>query len=777
MTGETAPLDVLISTARQAEAAEDLPTALVVWSTVQVRYPDEPEGYAAAGRLLKRANRLEEAEATVAKARVRFPENLAIAEQFAWTAHEAEKWPEAHSRWTEFRRQFPEALVGYAADGVVLQAMQRFDEAESVYRAAFSRWPTISEFDLLADYAELCQARGHLEEGSRLWAALRIQFPDKPRGYLRDAANLSSAGHHDQAEALLSQALALWPNDPTVLIECAHSAQERGALKDRVKRWEAVLKAFPTRVEGYLGAAHTFFDLQRFADAQNVLRPALQLFPDAASVAELNARIAFARDEFVEAGKRWAAFRERFPAHPAGWAGGVDVFLAVANHGEASYLSDKARDLFPLDLDVAVAWCTVPEQIKDWELAESRWAVACEQFPEALYVKTRYVAALMQNKRWAGAEILLKATLAEHAGDLGLLRTYAECATERGAWAEAAVRWRDVTRRFPTAPGGWNGLGDMLRRAGRLDDSAVLLTSALHKFPDDENLEQSLAWTLTLGRHWPEALRRWEQLTRRFPQRPSVVGGTTFALTQAKQDLELAVSEGRPKPFEIPLSLLTLQELHGMDNADLKRLLMQFESLGDTCEFGMVQRQFGAEPLGLLRWATTTPRHLIAALDNQLKGVGEREFTVIEAHAGEFVTWDKRYSMHSHTFIPETAEPLAAFTERHLRRMQYLRRKLLEDLAAGEKIFVYKCDDGLSVDEAQGLHRALRRYNPHAALLCAMLSDDVHSSGALEWIDDGLFIGFIDRFSTVDVNVNVWVELCRKALEIQYPGRRKRFAS
>ena len=46
---------------------------------------------------------------------------------------------------------------------------------------------------------------------------------------------------------------------------------------------------------------------------------------------------------------------------------------------------------------------------------------------------------------------------------------------------------------------------------------------------------------------------------------------------------------------------------------DARAIVTQFESLGGTghgCEFGLFQRHFGAEPLGLLRWADLSPELL-----------------------------------------------------------------------------------------------------------------------------------------------------------------------
>jgi tetratricopeptide (TPR) repeat protein len=776
MDSDTLNFESLTAAARDAAAAGDLNATLVAWNRVRALDPGVPAGYLGLANALTQANRLQSAEVILRQGLANCPDDPEMLERFAWLAHEGEHWPEAHNRWTDFRRRFPDRMIAYAADGVALRLMGKFDEAMAVYREVFTRWPTVSEFDLLADYAELAQERD-LDDGSRLWAALRRRFPDRQRCYVRDAANLSAAGRHAEAETLLSEALARWPDELTALIEIAHVAQRRGATEERLRRWDAVIGKFPERIDGYLGLGYALLDLERFADAQAVLARASQSFPESMQVAALHARIAFAQDAFSEAATRWTAFRQRFPAQPAGYAGGVDAHLAVSNYADARALSDTARELFPQDLEVAIAWSSVPELVKNWEETERRWAATCEQFPAALHVKSRYVRALLQNKQWDSAEGLLNSVLATQSGDFGLLRSYAECATERGDWENAQSRWRSVLDGFPESSAGFSGLGDMLRRAGRLDESVVILMTGLRTFTGDPDLEQRLAWTLTYQRAWPEALALWEALTRKYPRKPSVVGGTTFALTQARQDLDLAASEGAPQPFDIPLSLLSLQEQHGIDNADLKKLFMQFESLGDSCEFGMVQRQFGAEPLGLLRWASTTPAQLIAAFDNALSGVGDPETTVIEASEGEYVTWDTRYSMHSHTFIPDTAEPLASFTDRHLRRMRYLRRKLLEDLEAGQKIFVYKSYEGLSERDAQALHASMRRYNPRAALMYVILAGESHSPGTLEWFDHGLFIGFIDRFSTVDINVNVWVELCRKALELRSPSQQLRFAS
>jgi len=44
-------------------------------------------------------------------------------------------------------------------------------------------------------------------------------------------------------------------------------------------------------------------------------------------------------------------------------------------------------------------------------------------------------------------------------------------------------------------------------------------------------------------------------------------------------------------------------DLNTVPVLDDRDLVLQFESIGDNCELGLVQRRAGSEPLGLLRFA------------------------------------------------------------------------------------------------------------------------------------------------------------------------------
>ena len=147
-------------------------------------------------------------------------------------------------------------------------------------------------------------------------------------------------------------------------------------------------------------------------------------------------------------------------------------------------------------------------------------------------------------------------------------------------------------------------------------------------------------------------------------------------------------------------------------------LMMGFESLGASCEFGLMQRHYGAEPLGLLRWVGINMFNLIQALDTQFEGIGEPRYTRLEiTPVGEFVTKDTRYGLGMHTFMRNSGQDQETLIGQLRRRMRFLRGKLLEDLAEGEKIFVYRHLKSPTDAELHKLLAALRQYNPANRLL------------------------------------------------------------
>ncbi len=201
-------------------------------------------------------------------------------------------------------------------------------------------------------------------------------------------------------------------------------------------------------------------------------------------------------------------------------------------------------------------------------------------------------------------------------------------------------------------------------------------------------------------------------------------------------------------------------------------LLSRFESLGQNCEFGLVQRQAGAEPLGLLRFSSTPLPQLLAALEARLEGMGSAATTevLISPNGQEYMVKDRRFGFLYHAWVNVDEMSPEAILQREIRRIPLLVRKLLEDLAAAEKIFVFKGMEAVSEEEALPLAMALRRYGPNTLLLTT-LADARHPGGTVEWRGPGLLVGYLDRFAPEhnahDFLFDQWIGLCRAAWRLR----------
>jgi hypothetical protein len=201
------------------------------------------------------------------------------------------------------------------------------------------------------------------------------------------------------------------------------------------------------------------------------------------------------------------------------------------------------------------------------------------------------------------------------------------------------------------------------------------------------------------------------------------------------------------------------------------QLMMQFESLGENCEFGLAQRRCHAEPLGLLRFASTPLSALLAALKQRFEGLGEPDQVEVRVSDNklEYLVLDRRYGILYHPWLLVGQAEAEEIRQRELKRLPLLKRKLLEDLEEGSKIFVYRGMRPLSRALVRRLVDALREHGP-GMLLWVELHDAAHPPGTVEMLGDGLLKGYIDRFApgdnAHDLSIACWVELCRNALAV-----------
>jgi hypothetical protein len=279
-------------------------------------------------------------------------------------------------------------------------------------------------------------------------------------------------------------------------------------------------------------------------------------------------------------------------------------------------------------------------------------------------------------------------------------------------------------------------------------------------------VECRVPWALIEGREWVSVAFRHPDAAV-----PHAVNGVADQREVALAFELVTFYREADSTAAVPAATARVSGDQSVDGLPLHELMMEFESLGENCEFGLVQRRCGAEPLGLLRFASAPLPVLLAGLRARFEGLGdpgEIEIQISE-NQQEYLVVDKRFGFLYHPWVLVGEAQPEDIRQREVKRLPFLRRKLLEDLDEARKIFVYRGMRQQPQVLVMRLVEALRTYAP-ATLLWVTLHDREHPPGTVEAVAPGLLKGYIDRFAPGEnahaLSLECWTTLCRNALAL-----------
>lgn len=454
------------------------------------------------------------------------------------------------------------------------------------------------------------------------------------------------------------------------------------------------------------------------------------------------------------------------PNDPELWANAAKAFT---QQGKADYADEVLHDAViacPDSLMLAFEYAKSARGFRDKELEAQRWGGVMINFPDQVH---GYLSLNAIFKGWglnSRADETLESGLARMPKDRRLLEAYAMRAHSSRDWSAAVTRWNMLLGYHRLLVGEVNYYAEALTRCGRLFDAEMLLEEGQVNYPDSTEIRRSLAILAGEQGEWALALERWTALLEQSPDNLDFLNqrGAAFWKYQiqvesgevpASSRKEEAESRAAREPVAIGI----------VHDESVKDLLNNFESLGQDCEFGLLQRRYGAESLGLLRWTRTPPDVLLAGLRQKFAGLGELDnVELVFAHAEIYIR-DKIYGVGFHTFIEQRSdldfEKLRVTQSKHL---SYLRRIFLERASDGEKIYVYKAGQNVKVEMVREIYAELQRFSP-VKLLYVQRADATNAAGTLKRLEENFFIGYLDRLGNDsgrwDVSFDVWVTLCR----------------
>jgi hypothetical protein len=208
------------------------------------------------------------------------------------------------------------------------------------------------------------------------------------------------------------------------------------------------------------------------------------------------------------------------------------------------------------------------------------------------------------------------------------------------------------------------------------------------------------------------------------------------------------------------------EAVRGLTGLSLPDLAQCFESLGHNCEFGLAQRGMGQEGWGLLRYAGISLQKLVEGLDFGFEGIDAPDnlmtYLSVGKPVGEIIVRDKHYRMSIHSEQTELTSSRSEVLRQSYLGLGLRRRKLLEDLATGHKIFVFQHPDAKSIAYVRPILNILRSYGPNTLLF--VTEDPAQPSGSVHQLELDLFHGYIAALAPVDrvpeLDVASWISIC-----------------
>jgi hypothetical protein len=264
--------------------------------------------------------------------------------------------------------------------------------------------------------------------------------------------------------------------------------------------------------------------------------------------------------------------------------------------------------------------------------------------------------------------------------------------------------------------------------------------------------------------------------------RPLAIALRTARLSRMWRTAVARPADAAPSPDNPPQwspwagGLAASQAVVALPRSDLPRdeLALRFESLGDNCELGLIQRRCGVEPLSLLRFSNIELPSLIRGINSGFAGLGDLATLQLLDNPDdrEYAVRDVGYGITYHTFLYKEDVTADGLLQQQATRLKFLVRKLLEDMREAEKIFVVKRNEKLTEATILPLYAALNLYGDNT-LLWVTTADGQHPAGTVERRMPGLLKGYVDRFAPYDnahdLSFESWVSVCRRAHRI---GRR-----
>ncbi|GBR38620.1 hypothetical protein AA101099_1269 [Neoasaia chiangmaiensis NBRC 101099] len=200
-------------------------------------------------------------------------------------------------------------------------------------------------------------------------------------------------------------------------------------------------------------------------------------------------------------------------------------------------------------------------------------------------------------------------------------------------------------------------------------------------------------------------------------------------------------------------------------------LALRFVSLGDNCEFGIVQRRLGADPLDLYRFSAVPIAWILYGFDRGFAGIDQSgPHEVTEQLQGDgnryWYVYQREYRIQFESGVRCDTKSLADMRRDSLRRMPFLAWRLMDTLRSGDRILVFRRETPLHPAEISALSHRLAALGSAQALVVHPdpTQDNPTIQRVARNVANGTIASFADPTRVVDtIRPDLWLPLMQQA--------------
>lgn len=549
-----------------------------------------------------------------------------------------------------------------------------------------------------------------------------------------------------------------------------------------VAKWQEFRDHYPDDPDGFIFGTLALRENKNLVEAQLLADSVVKVFSNQPRLFVERALICFMTRDWIQARARFAEVRAQFPNEIEGYIRGSEVEQNLGTKQEALSIMELATVIFQNDRKILERYVVLAERLADMKHATAAWRKIRRVYgDEAAFIgEARSLAGYGDPQ---AAQDLLKDALKLFPTSLSLAAEVARTLTRQGFWKDAGKHWTLLSNDQDLRLEATSRLRDAIRFTVAREDrvtNEVYLPVATVVGQQLSNL-LSKTWTLRYGsghilgqniklgtygellNYYGEA-RSWgiiENCFCLFDEHQYIISRLSSIETSDDGQLML---KGRDWVRSAVESFIIMEE----QRFSIRSVLNRFESLGNNCEFGLVQRFYGIEPLGLFRFNWADYEALLSGLSDGFSELDIAGSVQIRRSPNdqELIGEVEAYKYKYHTGLYDADISIPGLEESEALRIRYLGRKLIEDLEDGVKIYVRKGEKHEDFDKIVRLHDVMLKIGGCTLLWVTEARTD-HPPGTVEVVRAGLLRGYIDRFAPTEAAgravFDTWAKICLEA--------------